>query len=61
MRHIIGLALCLLSPVTVSGFYTEELPAKFLSVQSIASRYPASVSKYRESIENGYVRIDIVF
>merc|ERR1719320_1032211 len=44
--------LFLLSPVL--GFYTEEAPAKFLSVQSIASRFPASASSYRESLENGY-------
>ena len=37
------------------GKYTEEAPVKLLEVESLADRYPASESKYRTSVSNGFV------
>ena len=37
------------------GFYTEEPPVKLLAVQSVATRFPAAASQYRDSVENGHV------
>ena len=35
--------------------YTDEPPVKLLEVKAFADRYPASDSKYRLSLLNGYV------
>ena len=35
--------------------YRQEIPVKMLNVRSLATRYPASNSEFRTSIENGYV------
>ena len=38
-----------------SNDYRKEIPVKMLNVRSLATRYPASNSDFRTSIENGYV------
>ena len=38
-----------------SDDYRQEIPVKMLNVRSLATRYPASNSEFRTSIENGYV------
>ena len=38
-----------------SNDYRQEIPVKMLNVRSLATRYPASNSEFRTSIENGYV------
>ena len=38
-----------------SNDYRKEIPVKMLNVRSLATRYPASNSEFRTSIENGYV------
>ena len=38
-----------------SDDYRQEIPVKMLKVRSLATRYPASNSEFRTSIENGYV------
>ena len=43
-------------PFCLGSFYTEEPPVKLLSVHSIATRFPAAASEYRDSVENGHVR-----
>ena len=40
------------------GSYTEEPPVKLLTVQSVATRFPAADSEYRDSVENGYVSVE---
>jgi len=40
--------------VPVDGFYTEEPIVKMLTVSSVADRYPAAASGYRQNLENGY-------
>ena len=42
-------------PFCLGSFYTEEPPVKLLSVHSIATRFPAAASEYRDSVENGHV------
>ena len=39
------------------GFYTEEPPVKLLTVNSVASRFPAADSDYRDSVVNGHVSV----
>ena len=38
-----------------SNDYRQEIPVKMLNVRSLATRYPASNSEFRTSLENGYV------
>ena len=38
-----------------SNDYRQEIPVKMLDVRSFATRYPASNSEFRTSLENGYV------
>ena len=38
----------------ISADYLKEVPVKLLNVRSLASRYPATNSKYRINITNGY-------
>ena len=54
--------LLLLLPFCLGGrFYTEEPPVKLLAVQSVATRFPAAASQYRDSVENGHVRFWLSF
>ena len=39
----------------LNASYTEEAPVKLLEVEAFADRYPASDSKYRLYLLNGYV------
>ena len=55
------LAYMLLASLDFSqALYTEETPVKLLQVESLAARYPASNSTYRVSLENGFVRTEVV-
>ena len=37
--------------------YTNEVPVKFLQVEALADRYPATNSSYRTSVTNGVVSV----
>ena len=58
---LLALGCMLLASLDFSqALYTEETPVKLLQVESLAARYPASNSTYRVSLENGFVRTEVV-
>ena len=50
--YFILLTICLKLCLSI---YTSEPPVKFLEVQSLSDRYPASQSDYRINCTNGHV------
>ena len=56
LRISVLLSIVILFNVS-SAIYTEETPVKLLSVAALADRYPTAESKYRVSLERGYVSI----
>ena len=50
------IAILLLFLPNIYGYdYLKETPVKLLDVEQVASRFPASDSEYRISMENGQV------
>ena len=57
LYYILPFLLISTSFPSSEGKYTEETPVKLLEVESLADRYPATESKYRISVSNGFVSI----
>ena len=52
--HILVISLC-------SASYIDETVVNLQSVKSVAVRFPASESKYREEVIDGYVKQSISY